>query len=201
MGTINNSISVNGAVSKIGFSMTENRACKGNKFTSEFLRIGAAEQEIDLSALVVSGQVVLGNTSALASVQVGFATGVYPVEIKPRGVALIPLAEATVTLYVKSSIADREIGEFTAFAENESLSFGGAHLLSAGRIVRFATTDTLPAGLSEDTDYYVVSSTPTIITVSAYPNGTAIEMGDVGTGTHTCTEVYPCYTTVLANQA
>ena len=52
MGTINNSVSVNGAVSKIGFSMTENRACKGNKFISEFLRIGATPQEIDLSGLV-----------------------------------------------------------------------------------------------------------------------------------------------------
>ena len=200
MGTINNSVSVNGAVSKIGFSMTENRACKGNKFTSEFLRIGVAEQEIDLSALVVSGQVILGNTSALASVQVGFATGVYPVEIKPRGVALIPLAEATATLYVKSSIADAEIGTFTADATEDNIEVS-SHGLVAGRIVRFTTTTTLPAGLSLLTDYYVISSAPNTFKVSEYPNGTAVDITDAGTGTHTCTEVYPCYTTVLANQA
>ena len=200
MGTINNSISVSGAVSKIGFSMTENRSCVGNKFISEFLRIGAVEQEIDLSALVISGQVVLGNTSALASVQVGFATGVYPVEVKPRGVALIPLAEATDTLFVKSSLADAEIGEFTADASGDNIE-AASHGLVAGRIVRFTTTGTLPAGLSADTDYFVISSAPSTFKVSAYPNGTTVDITDAGTGTHTVTQVFPCYATILANQA
>jgi hypothetical protein len=55
-----------------------------------------------------------------------------------------------------------------------------------GNIVRFTTTDTLPAGLAIDTDYFIIESGLTVdaFKVSATPNGTAIETTDAGIGTH-----------------
>ena len=201
MGTVNNMVSCNGAVTKIGFTKQENRVFKGNKFLSDYLRVSTTESELDLSDLVISGQLTLGNGSASASLLVGFAPGVYPVELKPGGLCLIPLAEATATIYLKSSLADREVGACTAEASTDLITVGSSHGLVVGRIVRFTTTTTLPAGLAVDTDYYVLTVTPTTITVSLYPNGTAVDITDTGTGTHTATEVYPCYVTVLALQA
>lgn len=201
MGIANNMVSCNGAITKIGFTKQENRVFNGNDFLSDYVRVGSTESTLDLSGLVASGQINIGNGSPAASLQVGFATGVYPIELKPGGLALIPLASSTATIFWKSSLADRSIGAFTADATTDVITVGSGHGLTVGRIVRFTTTTTLPAGLSADTDYYVLTVTSATITVSAYPNGTAVDITDTGTGTHTATEVYPCYVTYLALQA
>ena len=59
------------------------------------------------------------------------------------------------------------------------------HSLDEGDVIRFTTTDTLPAGLALATDYYVVG-TPSTNTffVSATESGTPIVYTDGGTGTH-----------------
>ena len=59
------------------------------------------------------------------------------------------------------------------------------HSLDEGDVIRFTTTDTLPAGLALATDYYVVG-TPSTNTffVSANESGTPIAYTDGGTGTH-----------------
>lgn len=57
--------------------------------------------------------------------------------------------------------------------------------------VRFTTTTTLPAGLSLNTDYYLIRQTATTAKVAtSYANalaGTAVDITDAGTGTHTLT--------------
>lgn len=201
MGTVNNMVSCNGAATKISFSKQENRVFAGNKFLADHVRVGPTESELDLSDLDASGQLNVGNGSTTASLLMGFATGAYPMEAKPNGLALVPLASATDTIYWKSSVADREIGAFTADDSTDLITVGSDHGLVVGRIVRFTTTDTLPAGLALLTDYFVIAVTPTTISVSLYPNGTAVDITDTGTGTHTATEVYPCYVTYLALQA
>ena len=201
MGIVHNMISCNSAVTKIGITKQETRVFAGNKFLADYVRVSATESELDLSDLDVSGQLNVGNGSTTASLLMGFATGVYPMEVKPNGLALIPLAEATDTIYWKSSVADREIGACTADDSTDLITVGSDHGLVVGRIVRFTTTDTLPAGLAVTTDYYVLTVTPTTIKVSLYPNGTSVDITDTGTGTHTATEVYPCYVTYLALQA
>ena len=59
------------------------------------------------------------------------------------------------------------------------------HSLDEGDVIRFTTTDTLPAGLALATDYYVVG-TPSTNTffVSTTESGTPIVYTDGGTGTH-----------------
>ena len=59
------------------------------------------------------------------------------------------------------------------------------HSLDEGDVIRFTTTDTLPAGLALATDYYVVG-TPANNTffISEGESGTPIVYTDAGTGTH-----------------
>ena len=62
-----------------------------------------------------------------------------------------------------------------------------AHELYVGDTVEFASTTTLPAGLSTDTTYYVVVDglTADVFQVSASEGGDPITTTDGGTGTHT----------------
>lgn len=67
-----------------------------------------------------------------------------------------------------------------------------------GTRVRLTTTTTLPAGLATATDYYVIRVTDsTFKLATSYANaiaGTAINITDAGTGTHTITWLLPRYT-------
>lgn len=67
-----------------------------------------------------------------------------------------------------------------------------------GTRVRLTTTTTLPAGLSLATDYYVIRvSDTTFKLATSYANavaGTAVDITDAGTGTHTCSWLLPRYT-------
>lgn len=67
-----------------------------------------------------------------------------------------------------------------------------------GTKVRLTTTTTLPAGLATATDYYVIKVTDSTFSLAtSYANavaGTAINITDAGTGTHTVTWLLPRYT-------
>lgn len=67
-----------------------------------------------------------------------------------------------------------------------------------GTRVRLTTTTTLPGGLATATDYYVIKvSDTTFKLATTYANavaGTAINITDAGTGTHTVTWLLPRYT-------
>lgn len=67
-----------------------------------------------------------------------------------------------------------------------------------GTRVQLTTTTTLPAGLSTATNYYVIKvSDTTFKLATSYANavaGTAINITDAGTGTHTVTWLLPRYT-------
>jgi len=72
---------------------------------------------------------------------------------------------------------------FTADAGTDVITAAG-HGLSDAQIVRLTTTDTLPAGLSTGTDYYVRDATADTLQLSAIAGGAAIDITDAGTGTH-----------------
>ena len=67
-----------------------------------------------------------------------------------------------------------------------------------GTKVRLTTTTTLPAGLALATDYYVIKLSDTTFSLAtSYANavaGTAINITDAGTGTHTVNWLLPRYT-------
>ncbi len=75
-----------------------------------------------------------------------------------------------------------------------------------GTRVRLTTTTTLPAGLATGTDYYVIpiAGGTTCKLASSYANavaGTAVNITDAGTGTHTMSRLYPRYTNGAGVQA
>lgn len=73
-----------------------------------------------------------------------------------------------------------------------------AYNLLRGTRVRLTTTGTLPAGLATATDYYIIKVSDTRCKfATSYANalaGTAIDITDAGTGTHTINWLLPRYT-------
>jgi len=92
---------------------------------------------------------------------------------------------------------------FTADAGTDILTWTStanipSNILTGTR-VRLTTTTTLPGGLATATDYYVIaiSGGTTCKLATSYANavaGTAINITDAGTGTHTMTWLLPRYT-------
>lgn len=81
-------------------------------------------------------------------------------------------------------------GTFTADASTDTCT-KSSHGFTTGIKVQFTTTGTLPAGLSLATDYYLIVLTASTFKVaSSLANaqaGTAIDITDSGSGTHTVT--------------
>jgi hypothetical protein len=98
---------------------------------------------------------------------------------------------------------------FTADASTDVITYTStanipSNLLTGTR-VRLTTTTTLPAGLALATDYYVIRvSDATCKLATSYANaiaGTAINITDAGTGTHTMSWLLPRYTNGAGVQA
>ena len=87
------------------------------------------------------------------------------------------------TIYKTAAVLQ---GTFTA-ATTDIITMT-AHGYEVGDVLQFSTTDTLPAGLSTSTDYYVISvPSANTFKVSATQGGTTVDITDTGTGTHTAT--------------
>lgn len=76
--------------------------------------------------------------------------------------------------------------EVTATVATDVLN-GTAHGYSNDEQVILSTTTTLPAGLSDSVYYWVVNATANTFQVSLTKGGTAVDITDTGTGTHTAT--------------
>lgn len=80
---------------------------------------------------------------------------------------------------------------FTVVAGTDIATYGATLDFISGTKVRLTTTTTLPAGLSTNTDYYVIRlSSTTCRFATSYANyvaGTYVDITDTGTGTHTIT--------------
>jgi len=72
---------------------------------------------------------------------------------------------------------------FTANATTD-ICTSNSHGLTEGDKVQLTTTGTLPAGLSTATSYYVISVTTNTFQLATNPGGSAINITDTGSGTH-----------------
>lgn len=72
---------------------------------------------------------------------------------------------------------------FTADADDDAITLGTADDLKVGDVVQLTTTDTLPAGLSTGTDYWILED----FQLATSATGSAVDITDTGTGTHTAT--------------
>jgi hypothetical protein len=90
-----------------------------------------------------------------------------------------------------------QTSNFTADASTDIITHSNYNLLTGTR-VRLTTTTTLPGGLATATDYYLIRVTDlTAKLATSYANaiaGTAINITDAGTGTHTLNWLLPRYT-------
>lgn len=96
------------------------------------------------------------------------------------------------TLYFASGRQDCLYGlkqktTFTADASSDVLTLAGPVHFVDDQIVQVVSSDTLPAGLSAATNYYVIDSDRDAGTLklSASSGGAAVNITDAGTGTHT----------------
>jgi hypothetical protein len=93
---------------------------------------------------------------------------------------------------------------FTADAGTDICTHSNINLFPYTRC-QLTTTTTLPAGLSLATDYYVIKVTDTTIKfATSYANavaGSAVNITDAGTGTHTINTLLPRYTSGAGVQA
>lgn len=78
----------------------------------------------------------------------------------------------------------------TANAATDTLT-SAAHGLVLGNKIQFTTSNTLPAGLSLNTDYYVISAglTANDFRVSLTSGGSVVDITSTGTGTHKWTRI------------
>lgn len=82
------------------------------------------------------------------------------------------------------TLSDHET-TFTADAGADTLSVGTTDGFADEDTVYLTTTGTLPAGLSISTEYYVVSAAASTLQLAATNGGSAINITDTGSGTHT----------------
>ena len=73
---------------------------------------------------------------------------------------------------------------FTADGGTDTITCTG-HGMPSGRGVRLFTSGTLPGGLSTGATYYVINPSTDTFQLSATVGGSAIDITDSGTGTHT----------------
>jgi hypothetical protein len=94
----------------------------------------------------------------------------------------------TFTLDLQNASGDLLLGvdnPITVTATNASDTFNAtAHGLSDTNKVQFSTDGTLPAGLLENQDYFVINSTANTFKVSLTSGGSAVNITTDGSGTH-----------------
>lgn len=74
--------------------------------------------------------------------------------------------------------------EFTAATSDLLTLTSPAEPPINGRVVRVSSGTTLPAGLSANTDYYIIGAAGNTCKLSATSGGSAVDITDTGTGTH-----------------
>jgi hypothetical protein len=126
-------------------------------------------------------------------------------------VDLIGFIRVTSTTTITSQAVTNTLAAFSTFTADAGTdvltstgTLGFTNLFPYTR-VQTSTTTTLPGGLAAATDYYVIKVTDTTIKLAtSYANavaGTAINITDAGTGTHTLNTLYPRYTSGAGIQA
>lgn len=120
---------------------------------------------------------------------------------------LIGFYRVTTTTTITSQAMTNTLSAFSTFtadAGTDICTHSNINLFPYTRC-QLTTTTTLPAGLSLATDYYVIKVTDTTIKfATSYANavaGSAVNITDAGTGTHTINTLYPRYTSGAGVQA
>jgi len=91
-----------------------------------------------------------------------------------------------IDLFLRSGAVTGPAKTFTADASTDTCT-AASHGFSDGTACLVTTTGTRPAPLSANVMYYIVGTTASTFQLSNTPSGSAIDLTDAGTGTHTVT--------------
>ncbi len=72
----------------------------------------------------------------------------------------------------------------TGTRSSNTFTVATGHGLYNGQLVTLTTSNTLPAGVTTDTLYYIVGRTATSVSLALTAGGSVITLSDAGTGTH-----------------
>ena len=114
-------------------------------------------------------------------------------------VAKVFRVQDTATVKLNDDAATIVSSTFTVTPGTDRVNWVG-NTLANGDIVVLTTKDTLPAGLSAETPYAVINRTANDFQLSATVGGSAIDITDSGTDTHTVTEVTGFTVTTATNR-
>ena len=104
----------------------------------------------------------------------------------PSGFLLCDGSSYTTTAQPGLAVASKGLfglGSLVTFTAAANVITATSHGLSAGTIIMVQTTNTLPAGLTVNTPYYVISPTTNTFQVSLTSGGSAVTISTGGTGT------------------
>jgi hypothetical protein len=174
------------------------QAVKDTTTSAASILHGGNVQSLDMTKHLLSGSCV----SAAATVVPGFAILVDVVGFYRVTAVTTTTEQATTNTLGQSDTFTADAG--TDICTYTSTSNIPSNIL-IGTKVRLTTTTTLPAGLALATDYFVIRvSNTTFKLATSYANaiaGTAINITDAGTGTHTISWLLPRYTNGAGVQA
>ena len=117
-----------------------------------------------------------GAVADFASLPIGSIEGEARVTLDDGKIYVWDVATATI-----ATISSIDLG-------TNVITMTGAHGLSTGDYIYFATSGTLPAGLALNTPYYVYVDAADTLHVSLAIAGATVDITDAGTGTHTVKE-------------
>lgn len=132
----------------------------------------SVKQGDTLEPLEVAALDALGNVVKLDGIG---ATAVF--DMRPENGSAVSLSKTATIVPDPTFTADYTTATFTA----------AAHGLVNGAPVMVTAQTALPAGLNEQTVFYVVNATTNTFQLSKAPNGTVVTFTDNGTGTLTLT--------------
>jgi hypothetical protein len=110
--------------------------------------------------------------------QVSATSGGSPIDITTPGTGVLSFYYTSVTISPARSQTLTSVNTSTNFITKN------AHGLSDGYVIGFTTTNTLPAPLAINTNYYVINKTANTFQVSTTSGGSAVDITTTGTGTH-----------------
>ncbi|MDB5531525.1 MAG: hypothetical protein JWR51_4628 [Devosia sp.] len=137
---------------------------------------------------------------AVVTMTNSFAAG-QPVTLASTGSLPIPMIDNTTYYVIAAGLSGSSFqisatvggAAINTSAPTATFTNGSANIgittantyLSVGKRVRFATSGSLPTNFATGTDYFVLTASSTLITVSATNGGSAIVAGSAGSGTQT----------------
>lgn len=155
---------------------TVNTAAPGTLDTEVVVRtdLKAANPVIDVTSIGARGLLAYNDSGRGVSLAYILDTGVL-------GSVGVGLPDPTLIVRGAATFTSSEVDTGTEYI---TLT---AHGLTAGTVVQFTTSGTLPTGLSLATDYFVLYVDADTIQVSASLGGAAVDLTAGGSGTHTIT--------------